>query len=922
MSERLLSGPDWLQYLDPKNEGRRQGWMHEPHPDAVESAVPSCIEETFPNAGQVSWHWKRFDQDSLSEQNRFFLQFDGVDFFAEAWLNGRYLGGSESANLPFSFDATAALQRGENLLAARLVKAEPIGQGGAGGKRLNYGGILQDVRLVSKRRQWIEDAFIRPNPSDSSIDVWVEIGGGGGIHEPLTLEATVSPDFPETGLPVARARGVAETGVGKQTCRLSLFLPTAHLRLWEIHDAFLYRLNIALMRGSEIYDLWTDRFGMREFGFDGSHITLNGRPLLLRALLYRQVWPVTVARPFSVMAERDIELARKAGANAICAYSKSPSKATLDACDEQGVMVQVETLAASHLNQGSAAARARRLEELMTRQVKRDRNRASALWWRCLNENGGELLAYATQQVMPKLRALDPTRMIVNANSGDPEERVQWLPNEPAPKRQFHQLRLNRDEDSGMEPLESLRGRKLMEPADSDAPPFYLSEWGAPSHGSEWDELLANYAAYDLRLADLEAFRAVVNHHRDQYALHQMEERGFPTFNAFLTAGKLAAAKRYEEYLTALWGNPRALGHCLASLEDSGYEFSGVVDIWRRPKVGAFQKIREMNSKSMLNVDWQPRSLYINDPLNMDIALVNEQAVEPGEYVLTLSLQAADQTTLWRLNENVRVTGELIQPLFADSLPGSSSGGPHRLTAQIRKLDDGENMPAAVRVRSMTIYPRELEPAQTPDRLVVWEENGELTQLLKRAGASARSLTSLDDVQYADVAAVSKRTLKPNEMPIWNALLKRWRSGAALVVLDRRLFADEQDSTARLPEMDGWKPPLRALPRDFGAARFILRHPIFDGLPQGCAVGSTDVYARVCPVDSWEIHSRPSSVECEAAALYADIGRLDPYAADVCILRNGKAQLTLTTFNLVDHLNVDPAADRLALNMMTALGCA
>ena len=373
----------------------------------------------------------------------------------------------------------------------------------------------------------------------------------------------------------------------------------------------------------------------------------------------------------------------------------------------------------------------------MTRQVKRDRNRASVLWWRCLNENGGELLTYATQQVMPKLRALDPTRMIVNAAGGDPEERVQWLPGEHAPKRHFHQLRLNRGDDGGAEPLENLRGRKLMKPADSDAPPFYLSEWGVP-HGSEWDVLLEKYAAYNQRAADLQAFRAVVDHHRDQYALHQMEERGFPTFNAFLTAGKLAAAKRYEEYLTALWGNPRALGHCLASLEDSGSEFSGAVDIWRRPKVGAFQKIREMNSRSMLNVDWQPRSLYINDPLNLDIALVNEQAVEPGEYVLTLSLQASDQTTLWRLNENVRVTGALIQPLFAESLPGSASGGPHRLTAQIRKVDGGENMPAAVRVRSMTIYPRELEP-----------------------GANARPTRRLGRERRIDAAVETRRGVRP-----------------------------------------------------------------------------------------------------------------------------------------------------------------
>ena len=944
MVERLLSGADWILSLDPSGEGRARGWMREPHPNAQPASVPGCVEETFPDAGAAdAWYWKTFQFEEFAQRSRHELQFDGVDFFAEAWLNGQYLGGCESALLPFAFDAASALQTGENLLAVRVVKAKPQPAADADpplndppwnfASRFRYSGIYQDVRLVSKRLQWIEDAFIRPNLSDSSVDVWIEVADREGIQEPLTLEAFVSPAFPEAGEPIARARKAADVGVGKQRGRLSIFLSKERLRRWEIHDACLYRLDIALMRGKETIDRWSERFGMREFGFNGSHITLNGRPLLIRGLLYNQVWQVTIGRPFPKMAERDIELAREAGANLVRVYSKSPYKAVLDACDEKGVMAQAETLAASYLSKGTAFERARRLEQIMTRQVMRDRNRASVFGWRVLNEADGELIANAAQQLLPKLRALDPTRLIVNADSASPDEWIQWLPNEPAPKKQFVQRRMQA-ERGGETKVESaaavmserrraMRGREFMEEADPQALPFYLSEWGVP-HGSDWDTLLWDYNKFEHRLEDYETLRSLISHHREQYAELKLEERGFRTFKAFINAGKFAAAKRYEEYLTALWGNPNALGYCLLSLEDSGHSLSGVVDIWRREKAGSFQKIRELNSKKFLNVDLQPRSLYENDPINIDVTLVNEQEIKPGPYALNLSLDTAAQPEIWGVNHNIHIDEELIQPLFADSIPGSFVEGDHRLTANIRAIyGPPETPPTAAGKCDLTVYSRELSPKRIPNNLAVWEENDELTRLLRRAGIRARPIASPEDVQPGTVFAVSKNTLRPDEQPIWNAILERWRKGAPLAVLDHRFFAEGDDPTAHFPAMDGWKPDPRQSPdqfgrHDFGAARFALSHPLLEGLPDKCAVGSKDAYARICPSDSWTIHNRPPSVQCDPAVLRANIERFEPYTADVCILKHGPTQILLSTFRIAEHLHRDPGADRLALNMLTA----
>ncbi|MDA1191179.1 MAG: hypothetical protein O3A46_05775 [Candidatus Poribacteria bacterium] len=60
----------------------------------------------------------------------------------------------------------------------------------------------------------------------------------------------------------------------------------------------------------------------------------------------------------------------------------------------------------------------------------------------------------------------------------------------------------------------------------------------------------------------------------------------------------------------------------------------------------------------------------------------------------------------------------------------------------------------------------------------------------------------------------------------------------------------------------------------------------------------------------------PKSVGCDVAAFHANIEARDPYTADVCILTHQDRKMMLSTFNLVANLGVDPASDRLVLNML------
>ena len=99
-----------------------------------------------------AWYRKAFDIPDSWGNHALTLKFGAVNYIADVWLNGQYLGYHEGGSTPFAFDATAAITPGAtNLLAVRVDNP-------AWGTRQdivpwgltdwwNYGGLLQPVWL-------------------------------------------------------------------------------------------------------------------------------------------------------------------------------------------------------------------------------------------------------------------------------------------------------------------------------------------------------------------------------------------------------------------------------------------------------------------------------------------------------------------------------------------------------------------------------------------------------------------------------------------------------------------------------------------------------------------------------------------------------------------------------------------------------
>ena len=182
-----LSGR-WKLARDPANEGKRLKWQETPPAsDARPAPVPGIIQQVFPGYHGVAWYWTTFPTPSAAAPGTFHaVRFEEVDYFAEVWLNGAFLGSHEGAEFPFELKCDGALHaEGTNLLVARVINPieEPIDGFVLGdtahrfkfsknympGAMHNYGGITRKVELIETQSVRIGEVHAQADGAAQSI---------------------------------------------------------------------------------------------------------------------------------------------------------------------------------------------------------------------------------------------------------------------------------------------------------------------------------------------------------------------------------------------------------------------------------------------------------------------------------------------------------------------------------------------------------------------------------------------------------------------------------------------------------------------------------------------------------------------------------------------------------------------------------
>ncbi len=429
-----LDGSQWLLAPDPKNLGRQQEWFRAPRPDAKRTKVPWIIQDAFPGQHGLFWYWRDFPCPVNDRPGgRYLLRFWAVDYKCDVWLNGRPVGSHEGGESCFVLDVTAAIKPGQiNRLAVRVLnpthepidgivlnetphrnKALPYTSGSA----WDQGGIMDSVELLLAPAVRIEDLFVRPDWKTGVVRIQATLHNAGPSPARGQIEFTIAPAASGEAVAVGRVDRQLQPGESVVESELRVAQP----RPWELNDPFLYRVTARAVvpdaaRNAASLDEHSVRCGFRDFRFERGAFRLNGKRIYLRCSHTGNCCPIGLEMPHDPdILRRDLINAKAMRFNAIRFIAGVAKRYQLDLCDELGLMVYEEAYASWCL--ADSTKMPQRYDESILGMVRRDRNHPSVTMWGLLNETpDGPVFRHAVA-LLPKLRTLDDSRMVM-LNSG------------------------------------------------------------------------------------------------------------------------------------------------------------------------------------------------------------------------------------------------------------------------------------------------------------------------------------------------------------------------------------------------------------------------------------------------------------------------------------------------------------------------
>ncbi len=365
----------------------------------------------------VGWYRKEFDVPADKSGKKLFLDFDGVMMMPQVYVNGKLAGEWKYGYSSFRVDITPFLKFGEKNTV--VVRAENL----PNSTRWYPGaGIYRHVWLVEKNPTYIDyNGVWVKTPEISGIEL--RDGKRYAKTAKITAETSVATDVRVPGTEIAKEFNVVnkikkDGKVLASAEGTNAELTLSDVELWDIENPALYTLETTVVADGKIVDRQETAFGVRKSEWKADGYYLNERRVPIQGVCqHHDLGPLGGAVHTRAM-ERQIEILKSFGVNAIRTSHNPPAPELLDLCDRMGILVDDELLDCwKHLKEGKTNGYNLFWENWRERDVRnfvmRDRNRPCVIMWSVGNEieeqhsADGPALA---KDLVDRFHRYDPTR--------------------------------------------------------------------------------------------------------------------------------------------------------------------------------------------------------------------------------------------------------------------------------------------------------------------------------------------------------------------------------------------------------------------------------------------------------------------------------------------------------------------------------
>lgn len=317
-----------------------------PHDWSIEGPyskeAPAFSRGAWLPAGKGAYR-KKFNLTKSEAEGRVEIHFEGVYRNSEVWINGQYLGIRPFGFISFNYDMSPYVKAGENVIT---VKVDNSSQPGS--RWYTGSGIYRHVYLN------LSDKLYIPTWGNYIVANKVESDGAGVVEFATTVKNdnvkgaksyairyTITDAEGKVVATQTTEKGSVDAGksvVDKST------LKVGEAKLWDgIKSPYLYNTTTEILDGKKVIYKESAKVGIRtmEYCADRGFI-LNGNVTKLEGMCLHHDGGALGAAVYRRTIERQLEILRDMGCNAIRLAHNPYSEEFLQVCDEMGFLVMAE----------------------------------------------------------------------------------------------------------------------------------------------------------------------------------------------------------------------------------------------------------------------------------------------------------------------------------------------------------------------------------------------------------------------------------------------------------------------------------------------------------------------------------------------------------------------------------------------------
>lgn len=441
--------------------------------------------------------------------------------------------------------------------------------------------------------------------------------------------------------------------------------------------------------------------------------------------------------------------------------------------------------------------------------------------------------------------------------------------------------------------------------------PLFISEYGFGS-ANHLLHLSGHYAqadvgyAFDRKLLDESLRKFSADWERWKLAdIFGNMENYFRQCVAMEAGGRLLGT-------SAIRANANVVAHSLTACHDTVMAAEGVLTSFREPKPGVFDAMWDAWSPLRFCVFAEPVQAFRGSPVRIEVVLVNEDVLKPGEYPIRLQVLGPNGYRVLDTSITIAIPERLARPeppfatpVFSQHVKIDGPPGSYKVFAFFGERAAAEGGECTFWVDDTATMPK------VNSTVTLWGQDDDLARWLEAKGIKTQSFDGAGQSPSSELILVGNAAGED-----FDALGQRVEAGATAIFLCPAVFV-------KVDSLTGLLPPGRKMSiitsRDwlYQNNDWAKVHPIFQGLPTGLL--DYQFYREILG----EKFFGGDSPADEAVAGMINTGLGYNSGLTVALYRRGKGRIVLNSLLVREHLSAGethPVAERLLRNMLSFAG--